>query len=96
MRLPPSPIDNYNHARAISFKEGAVKHVYFVAETKDSISSMEMREIEKIKIECARKFFSEFNRKINPDNVKYDVVNSNGVLMKIIDAKAISEAERDD
>jgi len=55
---------------------------------------MELREIERIKIECARKFFDEINRKINPDNVKYDVVNSYSKLMEIVGAGAISETGR--
>lgn len=80
----PTPVGNYNPDWAIAFQEGAVKHVYFVAETKGSMSSMELREIEKTKIECARKFFEEINRKINLDNVKYDVVDSYGKLMEIV------------
>ncbi len=55
--LIPTPVGDYNPDWAISFKEGTVKHVYFVAETKGSMSSMELREIEKTKIKCARKFF---------------------------------------
>lgn len=82
----PTPVGNYNPDWAISFKEGLVKHVYFVAETKGSMSSMELREIEKTKIECARKFFDEINRKIDPENVKYDVVDSFGKLMEIVGA----------
>jgi type III restriction enzyme len=80
----PTPVGNYNPDWAISFKEGSVKHVYFVAETKGSMSSMELREIEKTKIKCARKFFDEISDKINPENVKYDVVNSFGRLMEIV------------
>lgn len=80
----PTPVGNYNPDWAISFKEGKVKHVYFVAETKGSMSSMELREIEKTKIECARKFFEEINQKINPKNVKYDVVNSYSRLMEVV------------
>nr|WP_320192725.1 DEAD/DEAH box helicase family protein [uncultured Desulfobacter sp.] len=80
----PTPVGNYNPDWAISFKEGTVKHVYFVAETKGSMSTMELREIEKTKIECARKFFDEINRKINPKNVTYDVVDSYGKLMDIV------------
>ena len=80
----PTPVGNYNPDWAIALKEGTVKHVYFVAETKGSMSSMELREIEKNKIECARKFFDEINRKINPKNVKYDVVASFGQLMEIV------------
>ena len=45
---------------------------------------MELREIEKTKIECARKFFGEINSKINPENVKYDVVDSYGKLMDVV------------
>ncbi len=80
----PTPVGNYNPDWAISFKEGTVKHIYFVAETKGSMSSMELREIEKIKVECARKFFDEINSKINPDKVKYDVIDSYGKLMEIV------------
>lgn len=80
----PTPVGNYNPDWAISFKEGVVKHVYFVAETKGSMSSMELREVEAVKIKCARKFFDEINRKINPDNVKYDVVNSYSKLMEVV------------
>lgn len=80
----PTPVGNYNPDWAIAFDEGAVKHVYFVAETKGSMSSMELREVEKTKIECARRFFDEINQKINPDNVKYDVVSSYSKLMEIV------------
>lgn len=80
----PTPVGNYNPDWAISFKEGTVKHIYFVAETKGSISSMELREIEKTKIECARKFFDKLNQKADTGNVKYDVVNSYGKLMDIV------------
>ena len=76
----PTPVGNYNPDWAIAFEEGKVKHVYFIAETKGSMSSMELRKIEESKIECARKFF----RKITSDQVKYDVVNSYGKLMELV------------
>ncbi len=82
--LIPTPVGDYNPDWAVSFKEGTVKHVYFVAETKGSMSSMVLNEIEKTKIKCARKFFDEINRKYAPDNVKYDVVNSFGKLMELV------------
>jgi type III restriction enzyme len=82
--LIPTPVGDYNPDWAISFKEGSVKHIYFVAETKGSMSSMELRAIEQTKIECARKFFAEVNRKIDPEHVKYDVVTSYGKLMEIV------------
>lgn len=80
----PTPVGDYNPDWAVSFKEGAVKHVYFVAETKGSMSSMVLNEIEKTKIKCARKFFDEINRKYAPENVKYDVVNSFSKLMDLV------------
>ncbi len=48
---------------------------------------MELRGLEEKKIECARKFFDEINRKINPEHVKYDVVTSYGKLMEIVGIK---------
>lgn len=82
--LIPTPVGDYNPDWAISFKEGAVKHIYFVAETKGSMSSMDLREIEKTKIQCARKFFEQMNRRFAPENVQYDVVDSFGKLMEVV------------
>jgi type III restriction enzyme len=76
----PTPVGPYNPDWAISFKEGAVKHIYFIAETKGSLSSMDLREIERSKIDCARKFFA----RITSDEVKYDVVDSYGKLMELV------------
>jgi type III restriction enzyme len=76
----PTPVGNYNPDWAIAFQEGKVKHVYFVAETKGSMSSMDLRKIEESKIECARKFFS----KITSDQVKYDVVDGYGKLIELV------------
>lgn len=55
-----------------------------MAETKGTMSSMKLREIEKTKIQCASKFFSESNQKIDGDNVKYDVVTDYGKLMEVV------------
>ncbi|MEH6728445.1 MAG: restriction endonuclease subunit R, partial [Hyphomicrobiales bacterium] len=82
--LIPTPVGDYNPDWAISFKEGGVKHIYFVAETKGSMSTMKLREIEKTKIECARKFFEEIGQKISQDKVKYDVVTDYAKLMDIV------------
>lgn len=76
----PTPVGDYNPDWAIAFQEGAVKHVYFIAETKGSLSSMDLRKIEECKIDCARKFFA----KITSDQVKYDVVDSYGKLMELV------------
>ena len=76
----PTPVGNYNPDWAIAFQEGKVKHVYFVAETKGSMSSMDLRKIEESKIECASKFFA----KITSDQVKYGMVDSYSKLMDLI------------
>lgn len=76
----PTPVGNYNPDWAIAFKEGAVKHIYFVAETKGTMSSMELKKIEITKIDCARKFFTG----ITTDQVKYDVVSDYAKLMNLV------------
>jgi type III restriction enzyme len=82
--LIPTPVGDYNPDWAIAFKEGSVRHIYFVAETKGSMSSMELRTIEHTKIECARKFFAKINSKIDAEQVRYDVVTDYGKLMEIV------------
>ena len=76
----PTPVGDYNPDWAIAFKQGEVKHIYFIAETKGSMSSMDLREIEKSKIACAKKFFTT----ITSDQVKYDVVDSFSKLMEVV------------
>lgn len=76
----PTPVGNYNPDWAIAFKEGSVKHVYFVAETKGSLSSMQLRTSEKEKIECARQFF----KKMQSPYVKYDVVDNYESLIDLV------------
>jgi type III restriction enzyme len=72
-----TPVGHYNPDWAIAFKEGTVKHIYFVAETKGSMDTMELRGIEDAKIHCAREHF----KAISGDNVIYDVVDSYQALM---------------
>ena len=48
------------------------------------MSSLELRAIEKTKIECAKKFFEELNSRLDPDHVKYDVITDYGKLMEIV------------
>ncbi|HBD7328262.1 TPA: DEAD/DEAH box helicase family protein [Legionella pneumophila] len=80
----PTPVGDYNPDWAIAFKEGAVKHIYFVAETKGTLSSMQLREIEHHKINCARKFFHRLNKNINENKVRYDVIDSFSALMEVV------------
>lgn len=77
VKLPSSfyiatPVGRYSPDWAIAFYKGTVKHIYFVAETKGSMSSMQLRLIEDAKIHCAREHF----KAISNGNVVYDAVDS--------------------
>ena len=73
-----TPVGHYNPDWAIAFYEGTVKHIYFIAETKGSMSSMQLRMVEDAKIHCAREHF----KAISGDNVVYDVVDSYTSLLE--------------
>ncbi len=73
-----TPVGHYNPDWAIAFYEGTVKHIYFVAETKGSMNSMQLRLIEESKIHCARKHF----KIISNGEVVYDVVDSYKTLLE--------------
>lgn len=73
-----TPVGRYNPDWAIAFYEGSVKHIYFVAETKGSMRSMQLRLIEQSKIHCAREHF----KAISGDGVVYDVVDSYRTLLE--------------
>ena len=82
VKLPDSfyiatPVGRYNPDWAIAFYDGTVKHIYFVAETKGSMSSLQLRDIEKAKIHCAREHF----KAISSGNVVYDVIDSYQALL---------------
>lgn len=72
----PTPLGSYNPDWAIAFKEGSVKHLYFVAETKGSLSDLQLRAIEKSKIACAEKFFMALGTKDTRYHVTYRKVAS--------------------
>ncbi len=82
--LIPTPVGDYNPDWAISFKNGTVAHLYFLAETKGSMSSLQLRGVEKAKVKCAQKFFDELNKHIDSDKVRYDVVDSYDSLINIV------------
>ena len=85
VKLPGSffistPVGKYNPDWAIAFHEEAVQHIYFVAETKGNLDSMELRGIEKAKIECAKAHFAA----ISNESVLYQVVDNYSTLMQIV------------
>ena len=73
----PTPVGHYSPDWAIVFHEGRVKHIYFVAETKGTMESLNLRPIEKSKIDCAKKLFA----KLSDGLVTYDHVDSYQELM---------------
>lgn len=75
-----TPVGRYNPDWAIAFYEGTVKHIYFVAETKGSMNSMQLRLIEESKIHCAREHF----KAISNGEVIYDVVDSYQSLLDLV------------
>ena len=79
----PTPVGNYNPDWGIAFREGSVKHVYFIAETKGSMSSLQLKGTEKSKIACAKKHF-EALRAYQPQDIAYDVVDSFESLLSIL------------
>lgn len=75
-----TPVGRYNPDWAIAFYEGTVKHIYFVAETKGSMNSMQLRLIEESKIHCAREHF----KAISNGEVIYDVVDNYQSLLDLV------------
>ncbi len=74
-----TPVGRYTPDWAIAFRESsAIKNVCFVAETKGSMSSLQMRLIEEAKIHCAKEHF----KAIGHGNIVYDVVNNFDTLMQ--------------
>lgn len=82
----PTPLGDYNPDWAIAFQEEAVKHVYFVAETKYSLSSLELRGAEKAKIDCAEKLFERLDQVAGTPGIRYHGVTSYDHLMQLVGA----------
>ena len=76
----PTPVGNYSPDWAIAFYEGTVKHIFFIAETKGTMESLELRPIEQAKISCAKKLFNE----MSTSNVVYHDVDSYQSLLSIM------------
>jgi type III restriction enzyme len=76
----PTPVGNYSPDWAIAFKRGTVKHIFFIAETKGTMDSLNMRPIEQAKITCAKKLFNELSLM----GVKYHDVDSYKTLLDVM------------
>lgn len=68
----PTPVGNYNPDWAIVFDNKDVKYIYFIAETKGSMSTLQLKGIEKQKIDYAKKHFES----LSSSDIFYDVVDS--------------------
>lgn len=78
----PTPVGNYSPDWAIAFYEGTVKHIFFIAETKGTMESLELRPIEQAKISCAKKLFNEMSN----SKVVYNDVDSYQSLLNIMNS----------
>ena len=76
----PTPVGNFSPDRAIAFYEGKVKHIFFVAETRGTMESLNLRPVEQAKISCARKLFND----MSTGRVKYHDVDSYQRLLDIM------------
>lgn len=76
----PTPVGDYSPDWAIAFYEGKVKYIYFIAETKGSMESLQLKKVESAKIRCAKKLFAS----INNGTVHYDVADTYQHLMDIM------------
>ena len=77
----PTPVGNYAHDWAICFKKGTVKHIFFIAETKGTMDSLQIRPIERAKINSAKKLFKNLSTK----DVVYHEVDSYEKLLSVMD-----------
>ena len=78
-----TPVANYSPDWAIVFDKDKVRHIYFIAETKGSDSDMELREIEKLKIQCATEHFKE----VSGSQVDFKKVASFNTLVEMLELK---------
>lgn len=76
----PTPVGNYAPDWAIAFNKGTVKHIFFIAETKGSMDSMQLKEVERAKIGCAEKLFNN----LSTSNVRYHKVDNYQTLLDIM------------
>lgn len=76
----PTPVGNYSPDWAIAFNSGTVKHIFFIAETKGTMETLNLRPIEQAKISCAKKLFND----ISTSNVRYHDVDSYQSLLNIM------------
>lgn len=79
----PTPVGHYSPDWAIAFNDNmGVKHVFFIAETKGSMDSMQLKGAEKAKIDCAKKLFNS----ISTSKVRYHEVTDYEQLLNVVNS----------
>ena len=78
----PTPVGNYSPDWAIAFNKGTVKHIFFIAETKGTMETLNLKPIEQAKIKCARKLFAD----LSTEDVVYHDVDSYQSLLNIMES----------
>lgn len=87
-RLPrtfkiPTPVGDYAPDWAIAFNDNrGVKHLFFVAETKGSMDSMNLKGYEEVKIKCVKKLFNN----VSTSKVRYHEVSDYGTMLDVINS----------
>lgn len=78
----PTPVGNYSPDWAIAFIKGTVKHIFFIAETKGTMETLNLKPIEQAKIKCAKKLFAD----LSTEDVVYHDVDSYQSLLNIMES----------
>ena len=78
----PTPVGNYSPDWAIAFNKGTVKHIFFIAETKGTMETLNLKPIEQAKISCAKKLFA----RLSTEDVVYHDVDSYQSLLNIMES----------
>lgn len=81
----PTPMGKYTPDWAIVFENNKSREIYFIAETKGSLDSLELRAVEKGKINCAKSLYNKEGSKLHYEQVtKFDDLYNS---IKIMDSK---------
>lgn len=80
----PTPMGKYTPDWAIVFENDKSREIYFIAETKGSLDSLELRAVEKGKINCAKSLYNKEGSKLHYEQVtKFDdLYNSIAIIDK--------------
>lgn len=80
----PTPMGKYTPDWAIVFENDKSREIYFIAETKGSLDSLELRAVEQGKINCAKSLYNKEGSKLHYEQVtKFDdLYNSIAIIDK--------------